>query len=230
MKKIIYLLLLLLLTIQMRADWQDEMKLVLPKDLPTIEALISMHKAIKKAEDGALAKVGGSYAIQTETTSNTLSWNEARNTLNTKLKNANSYLIFLSAITSCTTDLFDLINSYADLTKLAATQVFKRPMAAWYFTEANFKLAKEVKATEKLVLTLTASGFNLMCSTMSEKCKLLWQIESHIDNMKHIISKTYIWCKYLVSGGFKLCQIEKIITSDVTKDIAKGVINSWKKG
>ena len=34
---------------------------VIPKDLPTIEALIALHKAVKKDEDQALKRVATSF-------------------------------------------------------------------------------------------------------------------------------------------------------------------------
>ena len=39
---------------------------ILPKDLPTIEALIALHKAVKKDEDQALKRVAtqGSHQVQ----------------------------------------------------------------------------------------------------------------------------------------------------------------------
>ena len=37
---------------------------VLPKDLPTIEALIALHKAVKKDEDQALQRVATSFGEQ----------------------------------------------------------------------------------------------------------------------------------------------------------------------
>ena len=48
----------------------------LPKDLPTIEALIALHKAIKKDEDKALQRVATSFGEQSvitkERTSSTM--------------------------------------------------------------------------------------------------------------------------------------------------------------
>ena len=37
---------------------------VIPKDLPTIEALIALHKAVKKDEDQALKRVATSFGEQ----------------------------------------------------------------------------------------------------------------------------------------------------------------------
>ena len=37
---------------------------IIPKDLPTIEALIALHKVIKKDEDKALTRVATSYGEQ----------------------------------------------------------------------------------------------------------------------------------------------------------------------
>ena len=37
---------------------------VIPKDLPTIEALIALHKAVKKDEDKAMQRVAASFGEQ----------------------------------------------------------------------------------------------------------------------------------------------------------------------
>lgn len=37
---------------------------VIPKDLPTIEALIALHKAVKKDEDKAMQRVAASFCEQ----------------------------------------------------------------------------------------------------------------------------------------------------------------------
>ena len=39
---------------------------VIPKDLPTIEALIALHKCIKKDEDQALGRVATSFGEQSK--------------------------------------------------------------------------------------------------------------------------------------------------------------------
>lgn len=67
---------------------------VIPKDLPTIEALIALHKAVKKDEDKAMQRVAASFGEQSLLTKGAGKFNDVRTTLNTKLDNAHSYLVF----------------------------------------------------------------------------------------------------------------------------------------
>ena len=73
---------------------------VLPKDLPTIEALIALHKAVKKDEDQALQRVATSFGEQSLLTKGAIKFNDVRTTLDTKLSNAHSYLVLAGAISS----------------------------------------------------------------------------------------------------------------------------------
>ena len=60
----------------------------LPGDLPTIEALISLHKLIKHDEDKAMERVTTSFGEQSLVTKGAGKFNDVRTTLNTKLNNA----------------------------------------------------------------------------------------------------------------------------------------------
>ena len=73
----------------------------LPKDLPTFEALMALHKCVKKDEDAALQRVATSFGEQSLVTKGAKKFNEVRTTLDTKLNNANSYVVLAGAISSC---------------------------------------------------------------------------------------------------------------------------------
>ena len=81
-----------------------------PNDQPTIEALISLHKLIKKEEEKALEKVSVSYGEQSLVTNGATKFNDVRMTLNSKLNNAYSYVILGAALASTGTDLYRLID------------------------------------------------------------------------------------------------------------------------
>lgn len=82
---------------------------VIPKDLPTIEALIALHKCIKKDEDQALGRVATSFGEQSMVTKGAHKFNEVRTTLNTKMSNAHSYLVLAGAISSTANSLYMLV-------------------------------------------------------------------------------------------------------------------------
>ena len=168
-----------------------------PNDQPTIEALISLHKLIKKEEEKALEKV------------------------------AASYVILGTALASTGTDLYRLIDTYAMFTKNTAKYAFKKPAVAWYYTEANFACAREIKNIKQMYATLTASGLNVMRASMDEKLELVNTLHSYISNMLGIIDSANLWCSIVVMGGFHYDYIWDILNSDVKDEIATKVIDKW---
>lgn len=68
-----------------------------PGDSPTIEALINLHKLIKSEEDDAMARIATSFGEQSLVTKGAKAFNDARTTLDSKLNNAYSYVLFAAA-------------------------------------------------------------------------------------------------------------------------------------
>ena len=101
---------------------------VIPKDLPTIEALIALHKCIKKDEDQALGRVATSFGEQSMVTKGANKFNEVRTTLNTKMSNAHSYLVLAGAISSTANSLYMLVKEYKDFTSNTFKHVKKKPL------------------------------------------------------------------------------------------------------
>ena len=71
-----------------------------PHDLPTIEALIDLHKMIKGAEDGARDKVALSFGEQSMVTKGADKFNDVRTTLDSKLSNGYSYVLLAACLGS----------------------------------------------------------------------------------------------------------------------------------
>ena len=123
---------------------------VIPKDLPTIEALIALHKAVKKDEDKAMQRVAASFGEQSLVTKGAGKFNDVRTTLNTKLDNAHSYLVLAGAISSTANALYRLVKEYKDFTSNTFDHVSKKPFVAWYYADANLAISREVKHCYKL--------------------------------------------------------------------------------
>ena len=133
-----------------------------PKDLPTFEALMALHKAVKKDEDQALARIATSFGEQSLVTKGAEKFNDVRSTLDTKLNNAHSYVVLAAAISSTASSLYLLTKEYKDFTANTYKYVSKKPFVAWYYAEANVAIAREIKHAQKLYATVAASGINLM--------------------------------------------------------------------
>lgn len=198
-----------------------------PKDLPTIEALIDQHKTIKKAEDASALQVATSLGEQSLITKGAEKFNKMRTTLDTKLNNAYSYVLLGSSLAYTGTSLYKLSQEYADFAKNTYRHALRKPMVAWYFTEANLAASREIKNLKNLYLTLSASGINVMKASMDEKLHLVMQIRESIDNIRAIISDANLWCSIVVMGGFRYDYIWDILNSELTDEIARQIITKW---
>jgi hypothetical protein len=138
MRKIIMILLVLAL-------WIPKCHAIdIPEDLPTIEALISLHKNMKSAEDDAMKNIAVSYGEQSAVTKKAINFNDVRTTLNSKLNNAYSYVLLAAALSGTANSLYKLIKEYANFTSSMTSTVTRKPMVGWYYTEAVYACSREI--------------------------------------------------------------------------------------
>ncbi len=200
-----------------------------PKDLPTFEALMALHKAVKKDEDQALARIATSFGEQSLVTKGAEKFNDVRSTLDTRLNNAYSYVVLAAAISSTASSLYLLTKEYKDFTANTYKYVSKKPFVAWYYAEANVAIAREIKHAQKLYATVAASGINLMKASMDEKLNLVMSLKDTIENARRIIDNANLYCYLVTDCGWKPDYIWEILTSDVKDEIVSVVIGRWNK-
>lgn len=172
-----------------------------PNDLSTIEALISLHKAIKKDENKALTRIATSYGEQTLIVKGADKFNDVRTTLDSKLNNAYSYMVLASAISSTATSLYQLVKEYKDFTTSTFSNVSKKPFVAWYYADANLAVSREVKHCYALYASVAASGINLMKASMDEKMNLVLTLKQSIDRARCIIDNANLYCYLMTDCG-----------------------------
>lgn len=200
-----------------------------PRDLPTFEALMALHKAVKKDEDQALARIATSFGEQSLVTKGAEKFNDVRSTLDSRLNNAYSYVVLAGAISSTANSLYLLTKEYKDFTVNTYKYVSEKPFVAWYYTDANLAIAREIKHAQKLYVTVAASGINLMKASMDEKLNLVMALKTTIDNARRIIDNANLWCYMMTNCGWKPDYIWEILTSDVKDEIVNAIINKWNK-
>ena len=202
----------------------------LPKDLPTAEALMALHKCIKKDEDQALARIATSFGEQSIVTKGARKFNDVRSALDSRLNNAYSYVILAGAVSSTASSLYRLSREYSNFTVNTFKHVQKKPFVAWYYTEANVAVSREIKHCYKLYASVAASGLNLMKASMDEKLELVLTLKRSIDNARYIIDNASLYCYLITDCGWKPDYIWEILTSEVRDEIVNKVINKWSKG
>lgn len=200
-----------------------------PKDMPTFEALMALHKAVKKDEDQALARIATSFGEQSLVTKGAEKFNDVRSTLDTRLNNAYSYVVLAAAISSTASSLYLLTKEYKDFTVNTYRHVSEKPFIAWYYTEANVAIAREIKHARKLYATVAASGINFMKASMDEKLNLVMSLKDTIENARRIIDNANLYCYLVTDCGWKPDYIWEILTSEVKDGIVSAVVNKWNR-
>ena len=200
-----------------------------PKDMPTFEALMALHKAVKKDEDQALARIATSFGEQSLVTKGAEKFNDVRSILDTRLNNAYSYVVLAAAISSTASSLYLLTKEYKDFTVNTYRHVSEKPFVAWYYTEANVAIAREIKHARKLYATVAASGINLMKASMDEKLNLVMSLKDTIENARRIIDNANLYCYLVTDCGWKPDYIWEILTSEVKDGIVSAVVNKWNR-
>lgn len=200
-----------------------------PKDMPTFEALMALHKAVKKDEDQALARIATSFGEQSLVTKGAEKFNDVRSMLDTRLNNAYSYVVLAAAISSTASSLYLLTKEYKDFTVNTYRHVSEKPFVAWYCTEANVAIAREIKHARKLYATIAASGINLMKASMDEKLNLVMSLKDTIENARRIIDNANLYCYLVTDCGWKPDYIWEILTSEVKDGIVSAVVNKWNR-
>lgn len=198
-----------------------------PWDLPTFEALMALHKAVKKDEDQAVARIATSFGEQSLVTNGAKKFNDVRSTLDSKLNNAYSYVVLAGAISSTANSLYMLTKEYKDFTVNTYKYVSEKPFVAWYYADANVAIAREIKHARKLYASVAASGINLMKASMDEKLNLVMTLKNTIDNARRIIDNANLYCYLVTDCGWKPDYIWEILTSSVKDEIVEGVVGKW---
>ncbi len=157
-------------------------------------------------------------------------FNDVRTTLDSKLNNAYSYVVLAGAISSTVSSLYLLSKEYKDFTINTFKHVKAKPFVAWYYTDANVAISREIKHCYNLYAAVAASGINLMKASMDEKLDLVLTLKRSIDNARYIIDNANLYCYLVTECGWKPDYIWEILTSEVKDEIVKIVINKWNKG
>ena len=107
--------------------------------------------------------------------------------------------------------------------------VSEKPFVAWYYTEANVAIAREIRHARKLYATVAASGINLMKASMDEKLNLVMSLKDTIENARRIIDNANLYCYLVTDCGWKPDYIWEILTSEVKDGIVSAVVNKWNR-
>lgn len=201
--------------------------LSLPHDAPTLEALIYLHKLMKKNEDISLTQVSAMTLEQEGTTKFSSNYSDVRQYLNTKMADTNSYLVLLNTISTVAQKLKYLSDEFSEFIKVTKNEVANKPYCINTFTNASVSLENEMGKLVNKILVYTGAGVNLLKASMDEKFRLLNQIDTSITSMRNTIRSASNYIKYTTFNDYQL-DLDNLYDID-RATIANDLINQWKQ-
>lgn len=223
MKKICIIMICCLVTVtaSRAADYS------LPSDLPTVEALMSLHKTLAKWEESSRNQVAAGVVSQEGVTTETNKFYQVRDALNSKLEAGHQWIYLAGLISQLTLETVDITKKYAEFTKFYYANAHHKPQITLPFAECNYYIYKNVKLIQKSMATLAAQNFNVFYCTMEERMNLIFDLQSQLERIRGIIDDNYWWCRCIVLGGFHYDFIWEILNSKMLDEIARGLIGDW---
>lgn len=222
-RKIILLVILLISNIPAWSGGKNDP----PDDILTIEALITAHKKMKKAEDLAVLELSGIYETHVVTQTMAKKYNQTRMMLNQRLADVGSYITLLSSIASITIQLKDLTESYTEFTKTTYNNAKRQPFLLLVYTNANVKIANEIQHISKCCVDFAAFQSNILKATMNEKRQILGFISANIAAIQRIINSATLTCRSLLATGVQEYHVWEIINSKTNQDLISKIIGKW---
>lgn len=207
----------------------------IPVDPPTIEALISAHKQIKKEEDAMLVQLNLTKEEFSKSKKFTDKWKQTTDVLHKRLDDANSYIVLAMDIVKIANSLKQLIEEYADFTTLTYRYAAKKPYTLLFWSKANLQIKREVTKTTKLITefvgneAISAAGINILKATMKEKYQLIGLIQQNIFNIRSCIRHNDLVCRSALIFGFKPYHLDDFVGRDTEELITAKLIAQWYK-
>lgn len=203
--------------------------IILPDDTPTIEALIDNHKLMSKEEAQSAIELGLYTPEQQLTKDYITKFKEAKTTLYSKLKVANSWLMLGQVVVQTGLDVKKLIEESTEFTKFAAKNIEAKPWVAWYYISAANKVSREIKKVSLISAQLGLESFNLMRASMEQRFRIVYFLKDTIDRCISIIKSAKWFSVVYVNGYYRPCYFKDILNSEMKESVCRNIEKVWLK-
>lgn len=202
--------------------------LSLPKDLPTIEVLVELHKQMRKNEDASLEQhllITGQQEIITHTSGKI---NDVKSTLNSKLNDVNSYLLLASSISNTCQNLAYLIDELRVFTTVTGPIVIMKPYTAPYYYNTITKVDEAVGKLSQSIAGFTI-GMNIWKASIQEKFKLLSFIDASVSKIRNILHSSSNYIRYSTRRDIIIKSVRDIWPDEFRSTLTNDLIDKWNQ-
>lgn len=200
----------------------------IPHDVPTVEALIDLHKTMAKYEEQSKKQEISSTQSNAHHTKVAQKWHDVRDTINSKLDVANQWIGIATTASRTSLDILKLTKEYVEFTRFMTKEIGHKPFVAWYYSEANYEVYKRVKFVKKSIATIVSAETNILKASMSERAEMIWNVDLEVQQIRDIINNAMFWMKCCVYSYIHIDYIWEILNSDVIDGIADDVASKWQ--
>lgn len=198
-----------------------------PRDLPTLELLIELHKRMKKAEQQSneqLMAITGEHVLSTDK-AKTIS--DIKTTIDKKLYDVNSYFVLAAAISNTTLRLLDLTESYSDFITETGPIVAKKPYTSYYYGQVQKKLYDTTVKLTKNLGTFSLANMISLRASMDERLKLLYFIDTALIEMQYLIQKANNYIRYTNQESVIIKSVNDMFDKNFNNELVESLKTKW---
>lgn len=199
----------------------------LPSDMPTVEALMNLHKILATWEDASMKQVALSKVAQDTVTGKTNKFYQVRDMLNSKMEVGYQWVTLASLVSRLTLSTVNLLKDYKDFQKTFAKSVKKEPIVILNYATTNYNLYNKITLMEKTLATVFASEAGIFKADMKERMEMLMVLEGEVDELRSIIRDASWWIYCMSGDDYRIDYIWEILNNDVLNKIAQDLCVKW---
>lgn len=198
-----------------------------PTDMPTITALIELHKGVAKQQSRAVARIGKSAEGQLLIKQKAENIENNTTTMRSRTNNVHSWVILAGTLTKAANEIDALIKEYTEFQTTTYNAFKQNSQALWYYQKSNEDIAREIKRARQVFTGL--AGTSVMQATMAERLQLAYRIVDIIETARRIIYRASIYVTTMVPHDNIFITLQNSLSEEDKNALIKQTVSTWKK-
>lgn len=197
-------------------------------DIPTLEAMISLHKMTNTKELAIREKLTWLNAGQIVTKQETTGFKKTMDIYHQRLQDAQGWMQLATTLASLGMKIYNTEKDMEEFFAASPELVKKGAIPAAVYASGVYKIQKDIRKAIKDLATLEISNLNILRSTMKQKLQLVYFIDATISSIRSTMEYTLFYCRWCTRSEFIRENIRYLFTTEMSKDAAGKALELWK--
>ena len=196
-------------------------------DLITLEAFVQLHIMTSNKEKEARTRLASLGGIQVVTTQEASGFKEKVETMQERVKVAQSWILLATSLSDLGMQIFDVEKDVRTFVTDFAPLAQKSPFGPILYANAVYRIEELTKKALAKMASLEMTNLDLLRATMKQRLNMVYYVKGILSQIQGIIRDTLFHCRYLTGKGHVVYNIREIINSEAGKAAMKAAVQFW---